>query len=133
MKKISTLTLIGLLSLGASATHAVPPPPPPPTSPVLAAMQAEMQRAMSKLRLKGYEAQNWYAVAAPAGTPPAIVARLHDEIARFFTSPEMRKKMTDMGAFVDIRNADEMRKIIPAEIDKWTKVAIEAGIPRYKN
>ena len=83
--------------------------------------------------LKGYEAQNWYAVAAPAGTPPAIVARLHDEIARFFTSPEMRKKMTDMGAFVDIRNADEMRKIIPAEIDKWTKVAIEAGIPRYKN
>ena len=35
--------------------------------------------------IKGYEAQNWYAVAAPAGTPPAIVAKLHNEIARFFT------------------------------------------------
>jgi tripartite-type tricarboxylate transporter receptor subunit TctC len=80
--------------------------------------------------IKGYEAQNWYAVAAPAGTPPAIVAKLHDEIARFFTSPEMRRKMTAMGAFIDIRSADEMRKMIPVEIDKWTKVAVEAGIPR---
>lgn len=82
--------------------------------------------------VKGYEAQNWYAVAAPAGTPPAIVTRLHNEIARYFTSTEMRKKMTDMGAFIDIRNADEMRKIIPVEIRKWTQVAVEAGIPRYK-
>jgi tripartite-type tricarboxylate transporter receptor subunit TctC len=80
--------------------------------------------------IKGYEAQNWYAIAAPAGTPPAIVQRLHNETARFFTSAEMRKKMTDMGAFVEIRNADEMRKIIPAEIAKWTKVAADAGIPR---
>jgi tripartite-type tricarboxylate transporter receptor subunit TctC len=80
--------------------------------------------------IKGYEAQNWYAVAAPAGTPPAIVARLHNEIARFFTSPEMRQKMTAMGAFIDIRNADEMRKIIPVEIKKWTQVAVEANIPR---
>ena len=83
--------------------------------------------------IKGYEAQNWYAVAAPAGTPPAIVKKLHDEIARYFTSPAMQKKMTAMGAFVDIKNADEMRAIIPVEIKKWTKVAIDAGIPRYKN
>jgi len=83
--------------------------------------------------IKGYEAQNWYAVAAPAGTPPAIVAKLHDEIARFFTSPEMRKKMTNMGAFIDIKNADEMRRIIPVEINKWTQVAIDAGIPRAAN
>jgi tripartite-type tricarboxylate transporter receptor subunit TctC len=80
--------------------------------------------------IKGYDAQNWYAVAAPAGTPRAIVIRLHNEIARFFTSPQMRKKMTAMGAVIDIRTADEMRKIIPAEIAKWTKVAIDAGIPR---
>lgn len=83
--------------------------------------------------IKGYEAQNWYAVAAPAGTPPAIVTRLHNEIARYFTSPEMQKKMTAMGAVIDIKTADEMRKIIPAEIKKWTQVATDAGIPRYKN
>ena len=80
--------------------------------------------------IKGYDAANWYAVAAPAGTPRAIVTKLHNEIARYFTSPEMRKKMAAMGAVIDIKTADEMRKIIPAEIAKWTQVAVDAGIPR---
>ncbi|HEX9686154.1 MAG TPA: tripartite tricarboxylate transporter substrate-binding protein [Burkholderiales bacterium] len=83
--------------------------------------------------IKGYDAANWYAVAAPAGTPRPIVTRLHKEIAAFFTSPEMRKKMTAMGAVLDIKTTEEMRKIIPAEIAKWTKVAIESGIPRNVN
>jgi len=83
--------------------------------------------------IKGYDASNWYAVAAPAGTPRAIVMKLHNEIAAFFTSPEMREKMTAMGAVIDIKTADEMRKIIPAEIAKWTQVAIDAGIPREVN
>ena len=80
--------------------------------------------------VKGYDAANWYAIAAPSGTPRAIVMRLHDEIARFFTSPEMQKQMTVMGAVIDIRTPDEMRKIIPDEIAKWTQVAIDAGMPR---
>ncbi len=80
--------------------------------------------------IKGYDAANWYAIAAPSGTPRAIVMKLHDEIARFFTSPEMQKQMTAMGAVIDLKTPDEMRKIIPVEIAKWTKVAIDAGIPR---
>ncbi|HEY7655826.1 MAG TPA: tripartite tricarboxylate transporter substrate binding protein [Burkholderiales bacterium] len=83
--------------------------------------------------IKGYDAANWYAVAAPAGTPRPIVTRLHKEIAAYFTSPEMREKMIAMGAVLDIKTTDEMRKIIPAEIAKWTKVANEAGIPRNVN
>ncbi len=80
--------------------------------------------------IKGYDAANWYAVAAPTGTPRAIVIKLHREISRYFTSPEMRKTMTAMGAVIDIKTPDEMRKIIPAEIAKWTQVAIDAGMPR---
>jgi len=80
--------------------------------------------------IKGYDAANWYAVAAPAGTPRAIVMKLHNEITRYFTAPEMRKTMTAMGAVIDIKTPDEMRKIIPAEIAKWTQVAIDAGMPR---
>jgi tripartite-type tricarboxylate transporter receptor subunit TctC len=80
--------------------------------------------------IKGYDASNWYAIAAPAGTPRAIVTKLHDEIVRYFTSPEVQRKMTEMGAVLDIKNTEEMRKIIPVEIAKWTKVAIEAGMPR---
>jgi len=56
--------------------------------------------------------------------------KLHNETAKFFRSPEMLKKMTAMGAVLDIKTPDEMRKIIPAEIAKWTKVAVDARMPR---
>jgi len=88
---------------------------------------------LDEVGVKGYDAANWYAVAAPSGTPRATVMKLHNEIARFFTSPEMQKKMVAMGAEIDIKTPDEMRKLIPAEIAKWTEVAIDAGIPRAVN
>ena len=67
------------------------------------------------------------------GVQTCALPILHNEIARFFNSPEMQKKMADLGAVIDIKNADEMRKIIPAEIAKWTRVATEAGMPRDVN
>jgi tripartite-type tricarboxylate transporter receptor subunit TctC len=82
--------------------------------------------------LKGYDASNWYSIAAPAGTPRAIVARLHEEIVRFFNQPDTRRQMSGMGAIIDLRSPDEMRRIIRAEIAKWTKVAIDAHMPRDK-
>ena len=78
----------------------------------------------------GYDASNWYAIATASGTPRAIVMKLHDEIARYFKNPEVHKQLVAMGAVIDVKTPDEMRKIIPAEIDKWTKVAIAAGMPR---
>ncbi len=83
--------------------------------------------------VKGYEASNSYAIAAPAGTPPAIVMKLHDEISRYFKMPEVQKQVTAMGAVIDLKTPDEMRKIIPVEIAKWTKVAIDARMPREAN
>jgi tripartite-type tricarboxylate transporter receptor subunit TctC len=85
---------------------------------------------LDEVGIKGYDASNWYAIATASGTPRPIVKKLHDEIVRYFTSPEIQKQMTAMGAVLDIKTPDEMRKIIPAEIAKWTKVAIDAGMPR---
>jgi tripartite-type tricarboxylate transporter receptor subunit TctC len=79
---------------------------------------------------KGYECANWYAIATAAHTPRPVVTKLHDELVRYFTSPETVKLLTGMGAVIEIKNTEEMRKIIPEEIAKWTKVAIEAGMPR---
>ena len=85
---------------------------------------------LDELGISGYDAANWYAIATAAGTPPAIVKRLHTEIANYLRQPETEKRITAMGADIDIKTPDEMRKIIPAEITKWTKVAIAAGMPR---
>jgi tripartite-type tricarboxylate transporter receptor subunit TctC len=83
--------------------------------------------------LKGYECANWYAIATAGRTPRAIVMKLHDEIARYFSSPEVQKQFANMGGVIDLQGPDEMRKIIPEEIAKWTKVAVEAGMPRVDN
>lgn len=80
--------------------------------------------------IKGYDASNWYAIATASGTPRSIVMKLHDEVARYFRSPQMQKQLTAMGAVIDLKTPDEMRAYIPDEIAKWTKVAIDAGMPR---
>ena len=85
---------------------------------------------LDELGISGYDAANWYAIATAAGTPPAIVKRLHTEIANYLRQPETQKRITAMGADIDIKTPDEMRQIIPAEIAKWTKVAMAAGMPR---
>lgn len=83
--------------------------------------------------ITGYDASNWYAIATVSGTPRTIVMKLHDEIVRYFNLPETQKQLTAMGAVIDLKTPDEMRKIIPAEIAKWTKVAIDARMPRDLN
>lgn len=85
---------------------------------------------LDELGMKGFDAANWYSMATAAGTPPAIVRRLHTEVANYLLNPDTQKKLTAMGAEVDIKTGDEMRKIIPIEIAKWTKVAIAANMPR---
>jgi tripartite-type tricarboxylate transporter receptor subunit TctC len=76
----------------------------------------------------GYEAANWWSIAAPAGTPPAVIARLNAEIGSYLRLPETRKRLTDEGVEVDIKTPEELRRMIPADIAKWTKVAKAAGM-----
>lgn len=85
---------------------------------------------LDELGLKGYDASNWYTIATAPGTPKPIVAKLYDEIGAYMRMPDTVKTFTGMGGEIDLRSAEEVRAGIPAEIAKWTKVAIDAGMPR---
>jgi tripartite-type tricarboxylate transporter receptor subunit TctC len=85
---------------------------------------------LDELGIRGYDAANWYSIATAAGTPPAIVKRLHTEIVKYLQQPDTHKRITAMGADIDIKTPEEMRAIVPVEIAKWTKVAIAAGMAR---
>ncbi len=76
----------------------------------------------------GYEANNWWGIMAPAGTPAAIVKQVHAEVATILASAEIQKKLESQGAEVVNMSSAEFSKFIRTETAKWAKVVKEAGI-----
>jgi tripartite-type tricarboxylate transporter receptor subunit TctC len=76
----------------------------------------------------GYEVSTWWGLSAPAGTPPAIVQRLHKETIRALNAPDVRKLLENLGAEVLGTTPREYAGFIRSEIDKWGKVIKAAGI-----
>jgi tripartite-type tricarboxylate transporter receptor subunit TctC len=70
----------------------------------------------------------WTGLLAPAGTPPAIVKKLQDEIARVVRLPEIRDRLNGMGVDPVGNTSEEFGRIIAADIAKWTAVAKAANI-----
>ena len=52
---------------------------------------------MAEAGLAGFELSSWQAVFAPAGTPPAIIDRLYAEISKILKTPEMGKRLGELG------------------------------------
>jgi tripartite-type tricarboxylate transporter receptor subunit TctC len=65
---------------------------------------------------------------APAGTPPAVVARLNAEIAHVLKSPITQKQMSTQGAATVTMTPQQFGKHIASETAKWARVVKEAGI-----
>ena len=78
--------------------------------------------------LPGYEAVQWYGLLAPAGTPRAIIARLHAETVATLRAPESAKRLAGDGAEVIAGTPEEFAAFIAAETVKWAKVVKAAGI-----
>jgi len=76
----------------------------------------------------GYSAMQWYGLLAPAGTPPAIVARLNAEALRSLRTDEMKERLAADGAEPQGSTPEEFGALIRSELDKWTRVARAAGI-----
>ena len=78
--------------------------------------------------LPGYESVQWYAVLAPAQTPRNIIAKLHTELVQVLHSPEIKKRFAADAAETVGNTPEEFARHIRSELDKWEKVAREAGI-----
>ena len=76
----------------------------------------------------GYETINWFGLVAPAGTPPAIIERLHREITAVQDLPEVQKQLDADGATVMRMTPAEFGDYMVADMSKWERVVKEAGI-----
>lgn len=80
--------------------------------------------------LPSYEAMIWWAWATTAGTPAPVITRLNTEINSILQMPETAKRFAAESAEVEIRSPAEMRRMIPADLAKWEKVAKDAGMAK---
>ena len=76
----------------------------------------------------GYNTGVWYALLAPAGTPRAIIDRLHRETVAVLNKPEFNKLLVEQAIDPIGNTPEELAKFIKDELDKWAKVVKEAGI-----
>jgi tripartite-type tricarboxylate transporter receptor subunit TctC len=78
--------------------------------------------------VKGFDASGWYGIVAPAGTPPAIVARLNAEIHRSLQTADLRARLDKEGALPAPGTPEEFAAFIQAEIARWEAVLKRAGV-----
>jgi tripartite-type tricarboxylate transporter receptor subunit TctC len=75
----------------------------------------------------GFDVHSWFGLAAPAGTPRAVVDRLNAELAKALAQPELRQRLLDMAASPEPSTPEQMRQFIAGEIKRWRTVVKASG------
>lgn len=75
----------------------------------------------------GYEAVQWFGIAAPTGTPPEVLNRMHAEIKAILAMPEIQKRFVELGFDVVGNTPAEFAQFLRDENVKWKKIAEIAG------
>ena len=77
--------------------------------------------------LKGFDATSWFGLLAPAGTPPDIVNRLQQEVAKSLGTPAIKEKLLAQGAIPSGNSPAEFARHIENEHRKWAQVVKSSG------
>lgn len=84
----------------------------------------------SEQGLKGWSSYNWNGILAPAGTPQAVIDRVHAVLSKPLTDPGTRKQMEAQGYEVSGDGPAQFAAFVKSETEKWAKVAAAAKIPK---
>jgi tripartite-type tricarboxylate transporter receptor subunit TctC len=75
-----------------------------------------------EIGLKGFDADNWWGILAPAGTPAELVQKLSVTLADILSKPETVKKMSDESATVAYQGSEAFAKFMETESIKWAQL-----------
>jgi tripartite-type tricarboxylate transporter receptor subunit TctC len=78
--------------------------------------------------LKGFEADSWFGLMAPAGTPRDVVVKLNAEVQKVLTSADIKEKLLAQGGLVHGGTPDDMAAQIRKDVAKWGKVVRTANV-----
>lgn len=75
----------------------------------------------------GYDANAWFGVFVPAGTPAAVIERLHTEISAIVRVPEVRARFLSLGGEPVGSTPEQFSAFFRSEVEKWAKVVRDSG------
>ncbi len=78
----------------------------------------------------GYEVVGWNALAAPAGTPPDVIALINRHMNTIVAMPDVQKRFIELGLDAYAGTPEELRTRLNGDIAKWAAVIKQAGIPQ---
>ncbi|WP_373378592.1 Bug family tripartite tricarboxylate transporter substrate binding protein [Cupriavidus nantongensis] len=113
----SSMALIKSGKLKALAVTSARPSPALPGVPTIAQAAG----------LPQYEASSWFGILAPAGTPPDVIQRIQQEVAKALGAPAVRERLQAQGAEPIGNTPEQFAAFIRAETAKWAKVVKDSG------
>ena len=113
----SSMQLIKSGKLKALAVTSAKPSPALPGVPTVA----------QAANLPNFEASSWFGLLAPAGTPPDIIHRIQQEVAKSLNTPAVRERLMAQGADPSGNTPEQFAALIRAETTKWAKVVKDSG------
>jgi tripartite-type tricarboxylate transporter receptor subunit TctC len=75
-----------------------------------------------------FDLDGWYAMFAPARTPRPVIDKLNAIVRDEYSKPEMQQRMKDINVILKLGTPEDLATFQKAEIEKWTRLAREAGI-----
>jgi tripartite-type tricarboxylate transporter receptor subunit TctC len=103
-----------LRALAVTGAHRSPSAPDIPT--------------VAESALPGFEAETWWGIVAPAGTRPAILAKLNAAARKALADDDTKKRFAELGMTNGGSSPEELDAYIKSEIAKWSKVIKDANI-----
>lgn len=83
---------------------------------------------MQEAGVKGFDYEPWYGVFVRAGTPPAVVAKLHDAINKALQDPETQKKMLEQGLAVQTWTQQKFQQTVRDDTERWHAIITSLNI-----
>ena len=85
-------------------------------------------QTIAEQAVPGYDYSSWLGIIAPAGIPPAILAKLSSELSKVAKTAEIAQKLADEGTVMVGSTPEQFRRHIINEINRWQKLVEETGI-----
>jgi tripartite-type tricarboxylate transporter receptor subunit TctC len=113
MGQIASKTVVPLAVMGTKRSTSLPEVP-----------------TVAESGVRGFEAASWNALAAPAKTPPQVIATLNSAVNQALASPELRKQLAELNVTPAGGTPEQLRALLASEIKRWSGVIARANVPR---